>query len=32
MQCRGLEYSAEMLVSNNYDIEPVIKIITHGNN
>lgn len=26
IQCRRLEYSAEMLVSDNYDIEPVIKM------
>jgi len=26
-QCRLLERNAEMLVSENYDIEPVIKII-----
>ena len=32
MQCRRLEYSAEMLVSDNYDIEPVIKISNYGNN
>ena len=25
-QCRRLEYNAEMLVSDNYDIEPVIKM------
>jgi hypothetical protein len=32
IQCRSLEYSAEMLVSDNYDIEPVIKISNYGNN
>lgn len=26
LQCRRLEYMAEMLVSDNYDVEPVIKI------
>lgn len=26
IRCRRLEYSAEMLVSDNYDIELVIKI------
>jgi len=31
-QCRLLEYSAEMLVSENYDIEPVIKMSNYGNN
>ena len=32
IQCRRLENSAEMLVSDNYDIEPVIKISNYGNN
>ena len=32
IQCRRLEYSAEMLVSDNYDIEPVLKISNYGNN
>jgi hypothetical protein len=32
MQCRQLEHSAEMLVSDNYDIEPVIKMSNYGNN
>lgn len=26
IQCRRLEYMAEMLVSDKYDVEPVIKI------
>ena len=32
IQCRRLEYNAEMLVSDNYDIEPVIKMSNYGNN
>ncbi len=32
MLCRRLEHSAEMLVGENYDIEPVIKMINYGNN
>ena len=32
MQCQILEHSAETLVSDNYDIEPVVKISKHGNN
>ncbi len=32
IQCRHLEYIAEMLVSDNYDIEPVIKMSNYGNN
>lgn len=32
IQCRRLEYSAEMLVSDNYYIEPVIKISDYDNN
>lgn len=32
MQCQFLEYNAEMLVSENYDIEPVIKMSNYGNN
>lgn len=32
IQCRRLEYSAEMLVGENYDIEPVIKMSNYGNN
>ena len=31
-QCRCLEHSAEMLVSENYDIEPVIKMSNYENN
>lgn len=31
-QCRLLEHNAEMLVSENYDIEPVIKMSNYGNN
>jgi hypothetical protein len=31
-QCRQLEHSAEMLVSDNYDIEPVIKMSNYGSN
>ena len=30
-QCRLLEHNAEMLVSENYDIEPVIKMSNYGN-
>jgi hypothetical protein len=32
IQCRRLEYSAEMLVSDDYDIEPCIKMNNYGNN
>lgn len=32
IQCRRLEYNAEMLVGENYDIEPVIEMINYGNN
>lgn len=32
IQCRRLEHSAEMLVSDNYDVELVIKISNYGNN
>ena len=32
IQCRRLEYMAEMLVSDNYDIEPTIRISNYGNN
>lgn len=32
IQCRHLEYSAKMLVSDNYDIEPVIKMSNYDNN
>lgn len=32
IQCRRLEYTAEILISNNYDIEPVIKMSNYGNN
>ena len=32
MQCRQLEHNAEMLVGENYDIEPVIKMNNYGNN
>lgn len=31
MQCRDLEHNAEMLVGENYDIEPVIKMSKYGN-
>ena len=31
-QCLQLEYMAESLVSNNYDIEPVVKMSNYGNN
>ena len=31
-QCRILERNAEMLVSDKYDIEPVIKMSNYGNN
>jgi hypothetical protein len=31
-QCRLLEHNAEMLVSENYDIEPVIKMTDYGKN
>lgn len=31
-QCRCLEYMAEILVSENYEIEPVIRISSYGNN
>ena len=30
IQCRRLEYSAEMLVSDKYDIELVIKMNNYG--
>lgn len=30
IQCQRLEYNAEMLVGENYDIEPVIKMINYG--
>ncbi len=32
IQCRHLEHNAEMLVSESYDIEPVIKMSNYGNN
>ena len=32
IQCRLLEHNAEMLVSDKYDIEPVIKINNYENN
>lgn len=32
IQCRRLEYCAEMLVSDNYDIEPVIKMSNYDSN
>lgn len=32
IQCRFLEHNAEMLVSDKYDIEPVIKMNDYGNN
>lgn len=32
MQCRCLEHSAEMLIGDKYDIEPVVKISNYGNN
>lgn len=32
IQCRCLERNAEMLVSDNYDIELVIKISNYVNN
>lgn len=32
IQCQYLEHNAEMLVSDNYDIEPVIKMSNYGNN
>lgn len=32
IQCQCLEHNAEMLVSDNYDIEPVIKMSNYGNN
>ena len=32
IQCRRLEYNAEMLVSENYDIEPMIKMSNYDNN
>ena len=32
IQCRRLERNAEMLVGENYDIEPVIKMSNYGNN
>ena len=31
-QCRLLEHNAEMLVSDKYDIEPVIKMSNYDNN
>lgn len=31
LQCRRLEYMAEMLVSDKYDVEPVIKISNYDN-
>ncbi len=31
-QCRYLEYSAEIFVSENYDIEPVIKMSSYDDN
>ena len=31
-QCRLLEHNTEMLVGENYDIEPVIKMNNYGNN
>lgn len=31
-QCRCLECNTEMLVSDKYNIEPVIKISNYGNN
>jgi hypothetical protein len=31
-QCRCLEHNAEMLVGENYDIEPVIKMSNYGTN
>ena len=32
IQCRRLEYNAEMLVSDDYDIEPVIKMNNYDKN
>ena len=32
IQCRQLEYNAEMLVSDKYDIEPVIKMSNYDSN
>ena len=32
IQCRRLEQNAEILVSEDYDIEPVIKIYSYGSN
>ena len=32
IQCRHLEHNAEMLVSENYDIEPVVKMNNYVNN
>ena len=32
MQCLHLEHNAEMLVGENYDIEPVIKMSNYDNN
>lgn len=30
IQCQHLEHSAEMLVGEDYDIEPVIKMTDYG--
>lgn len=31
-QCQCLEYNVEMLISDKYDIEPIIQISNYGNN